>query len=117
MNIMKKALTVTSVIQGVYCLLMLTSMALLGVYHFQYGEPYAEICFRIGAVLFAGSVFGILIPMACEITNTATFFVRLRSLTRRQIIVSACIILGWAVLSVLLLLASIVVFVSVTGGV
>ena len=117
MNIMKKALTVTSVIQGVYCLLMLTSMALLGVYHFQYGEPYAEICFRIGAVLFAGSVFGILIPMACEITNTVTFFIRLNRMTRRQIVISACIILAWGILTVALLLSSIVVFVSVTGGV
>lgn len=114
---MKKTLVVTSTVQGIYCLLSMLSMALLGVYHFGYGEPYAEICFRVGALLFAGTVFGLLIPMACEITNTVTFFVRLRSLTRRQIIVSACVILGWAVLSVLLLLASIVVFVSVTGGV
>ena len=114
---MKKTLIVTSAIQGIYCLLSLLAMVLLGVYHFGYGEPYAEICFRIGMIFFVGYVFGLLIPMACEITNTATFFVRLRSLTRKQIIVSACIILGWAVLSVLLLLASIVVFVSVTGGV
>ena len=114
---MKKTLTVTSVIQGVYCLLMLTSMALLGVYHFQYGAPYAEICFKIGAVLFAGSVFGILIPMACEITNTVIFFVRLKGMTVREIIVSACLIGAWGLLATILLLASIVVFVSVTGGV
>ena len=117
MNIMKKTLTVTSIIQGVYCLLMLISMVLLGVYHFRYGEPYAEICFRIGALLFAGSVFGILIPMACEVTNTVMFLVRLSRMTRRQIVTVACIILAWGILAVLLLLASIVVFVSTTGGV
>lgn len=114
---MKKALTVTSVLNGIYCLLSLLSMALLGVYYFQYGAPYAEICFRVGAVLFAGTVFGLLIPMACEIINTVTFFVRLKGMPPRQIVVSACIILGWGLLSVLLLLASIVVFVGVTGGV
>ena len=114
---MKKTLTVTSVIQGVYCLLLMISMALLGVYHLRYGAPSAEPCFKIGAVLFAGSVFGTLIPMACEITNTITFFVRLRHMSPRQIVTGACIILSWGILSVLLLLAAIVVFVSVTGGV
>ncbi len=114
---MKKTLTVTSIIHGSYCLLSLLSMALLGVYYVGYGEYYAEICFRVGMILFVGTVFGLLIPLACEIVNTITFFVRLRGMTTRQIAVSACLILGWGVLSVLLLLASIVVFVGVTGGV
>jgi hypothetical protein len=114
---MKKTLVVTSVIQGIYCLLSMLSMVLLGVYHFGYGEPYAEPCFRVGAILFAGTVFGLLIPIACEVVNTIIFFVRLKRMTLRQIIVSACMILGWTGLLVLLLLVSIVVFVSVTGGV
>lgn len=114
---MKKTLTVTSIFNGIHCLLILLSMALLGVYHVQYGEPYAEICFRIGVILFAGTVFGLLIPMACEIVNTVTFFARLKGMTRRQIVVSACIIAGWGLLSVLLFLSSAVVFVRVTGGV
>lgn len=114
---MKKTLAVTSVFNGIYCLLSLLAMALLGVYSTGYGEYYAEICFRVGMILFVGTVFGLLIPMVCEITNTITFFVRLKYMTRRQIVVSACIILGWGLLSVLLLLASIVVFVGVTGGV
>ena len=114
---MKKTLIVTSTVQGIYCLLSLLAMALLGVYHFGYGEPYAEICFRIGMIFFVGYVFGLLIPMACEITNTVIFFVRLKGMTVREIIVSACLIGAWGLLATILLLASIVVFVSVTGGV
>ena len=114
---MKKTLIVTTVIRGIYCLLSLLAMVLFGVYYFGYGEPYAEPCFRVGVILFAGTVFGWLIPIACEVVNIIIFFVRLERMTLRQIIASIILIWGWIGLPVLLLWASIIVFVSVTGGV